>query len=184
MIGAKDCFVVKAPIDDGFFVLSGDGVVRNRLTRATWVNLAPSILFCVDGFGGNIVLIAKPITEFVQRSLRFSVVVDSEYEPISGAHNWVAFWRQASSYRVPISAAGHISAIDLLIVCQLTGIYLPNCPSEPRNSEGSERSNNSFDGVKEFIDLNQDEWRQAIAGAIFLVGLMIGIAYVVLAGNQ
>lgn len=48
---------------------------------------------------------------------------------------------------------------------------LPQSPREPRDGHSSNGGNNTFYRVKGFSDLNQDEWREVIGGALFIAGL-------------
>jgi hypothetical protein len=50
-------------------------------------------------------------------------------------------------------------------------VGLPQGPGEEADSDGSESGYGNARSVKGFEDLNEEEWRQVIAGAIFLVGL-------------
>lgn len=44
-------------------------------------------------------------------------------------------------------------------------------PSESGDGDSSKRRNNPFNRVKGFADLDQNEWREVIGGAIFVAGL-------------
>lgn len=48
---------------------------------------------------------------------------------------------------------------------------LPQSPSEASNRDGGEGSYRDTRGVKGFVDLNGEEWRKVICGAVFLAGL-------------
>ena len=50
-------------------------------------------------------------------------------------------------------------------------IGLPERPSEPSNSNRSQRGDDVLNGVKTFTNLNQDKWREIIAGALLVAGL-------------
>ncbi|HLH11475.1 MAG TPA: hypothetical protein VKV77_06295 [Methylovirgula sp.] len=55
----------------------------------------------------------------------------------------------------------------------------PQCARETCNSDRRESRNGLSIPIKGFRDLDEDEWREAISGAVFVVGIFVIFAYVI-----
>jgi hypothetical protein len=79
------------------------------------------------------------------------------------------------SSAIRIVANGYVSALDPLVVLQLVSVDVPNSPSEIGNDASRDGGNGGSRRVEKFSDLNEQEQRHAIGGAVF-VACMFGYA--------
>jgi hypothetical protein len=128
---------------------------------------------------------------FEQLSRSFPVIVDMQFE-MSSPHNKIIIGiypvarKHLLTYSINSSlwhtAARKISPFDFMSMRQLAFIDAPNCPRENANCGSSESGNDNTSSVKNFENLNEKEWREVIAGALFLAGLGY-LAYLTMKGG-
>src|SRR5712691_10514254 len=80
MASGENCLVIEPSIDYGAFKSGCDGVTNEWQPTAPRVYLTPQVLMRVGGAGRDRGVIAKAISEPIESSLRFPVVVDMKFE--------------------------------------------------------------------------------------------------------
>ena len=175
MATAENVPVIEPAVDCRRGAICGDRSVVHRTALCAGADPIVERLGIIDRFGRNIVCVTKSYCDLHQFSRCLSVIVDMEFEvPRENGHLSYFSIPQAAAEKLTFelglrnSAAGNISAFNLMAVGKLA---LADAVESSRE-DADYRSGNSSNRSIVLLDCVSEHDRDAVSGAIVIVGLL------------
>jgi hypothetical protein len=176
-------FIEKSAVNDGRAQSSGNWPEEDRVAVPAGINRNAPFSNGVTGTLWYRGFVAKTPSYLEEDARRLSKIVDSEFEIISWDIDRCGMCAHRMKNRITNSSTGNVSALDLPSVAELAFVDEPDSPSKSpykgsrygRYDSGS-GGNGTIVIVEKFSDLNPEQRRHLVSGAILIVGIYVILA--------